>query len=62
MDIEIHLMHQEDTIQQLNDVVIRQQHLIDALRSEVDSIKEQLHGLAAVTTGIPVEEEPPPHY
>ncbi|ACM20695.1 uncharacterized protein SlyX [Geotalea daltonii FRC-32] len=61
-DLEIHMMHQENTIQELNDVVMEQQRMIDLLRSEVQTIKEQLQALDPSLNRLPSEEEPPPHY
>lgn len=57
-ELEIHLMHQENTIQELNEVVREQQRMIDLLRSEVQNIKNQLPSINC----LPSEEEPPPHY
>jgi len=60
-DIEIHLMHHDKAIQELNDEVIRQQRLLDDLIAEVALVREQLQGMALATTGTD-EESPPPHY
>ncbi|WP_243372949.1 SlyX family protein [Geotalea sp. SG265] len=61
-DLEIHVMHQENTIQELNDVVMEQQRMIDLLRVEVQTLKEQLQALDPSLNRLPSEEEPPPHY
>ncbi len=61
-DIEIHLMHQAKAIEELNEVVIRQQRQIDDLTADIARMREQLQGLAPSAVREPSEEEPPPHY
>ncbi len=61
-DIEIHLMHQENTIQQLNEVVTRQQGMIEELQADVRLIIQQLRALCPSAVREPEDEEPPPHY
>lgn len=61
-DIEMHLMHHEDMVQQLNEVVTRQQHMIDRLTAEVAMLKEQLCAMTPSNNRLLEEEEPPPHY
>ena len=61
-DIEIHLMHQENTIQQLNEVVTRQQALIEQLQADVKLIMEQLQTIAPSAVRDAEDEELPPHY
>ena len=61
-DMETLLMHQENTIQQLNEVVREQQRMIDGLRADVQLIKEHLQALTPSVNRLPSEEEPPPHY
>ena len=61
-DLEVKLSFQENMIQDLNEVVIRQQHEIEKLQAEIRRIRSQL----AVTDSPQIrkqsEEEPPPHY
>jgi len=60
-ELEIHLTHQEQLIEELNEFVYSQQQQIDALTAEIRQIKEQLQmGLSARVSE--AEEEPPPHY
>jgi SlyX protein len=60
-DLEIHLTHQQHQIEELNELVYRQQLEIEALISELRQIKEQLQmGLSSRSSE--AEEEPPPHY
>ncbi len=61
-DLEIHVMHQERTIEELNEVVARQQQTIGRLSAEIELIKRQLRLLAPSDIKSPSEEVPPPHY
>jgi uncharacterized coiled-coil protein SlyX len=61
-DIEIQLMHHENTIQQLNEVVTRQQLAIEELRAGFREMMRQLRNLCPPDVRDPQEEEPPPHY
>ncbi|HEX9023738.1 MAG TPA: SlyX family protein [Geobacteraceae bacterium] len=61
-DIEMHLMHQENTIQQLNDVVTRQQAMIEELQVNVKLIMQQLRTICPSTVRDAEDEELPPHY
>lgn len=61
-DIEIQLMHHENTIQQLNEVVTRQQFAIDELQADMRMLLRQLRSIHPSDIRTPEEEEPPPHY
>lgn len=61
-NIEIQLMHQESTVQQLNEVVISQQRQIDFLLAEFASLKQQLQSVAISEIRDEGDEVPPPHY
>lgn len=61
-DIEIQLMHHENTIQQLNEVVTRQQFAIEELRAGFREMMQQLRKLCPSDVRDSLEEEPPPHY
>ncbi len=61
-ELETRVTFQEQTIQELNEVVTRQQTQIDRLEKEVENLKAHLASLAPSLV-IPAEEEkPPPHY
>jgi SlyX protein len=61
-ELETRVMFQEQTIQELNEVVTRQQAQIDRLEKELQTLKSRLSGLESSPV-IPAEEEkPPPHY
>lgn len=61
-DLEIRYMHQERTIQELNDAVFRQERIVEQLEREVRLLREQLTLVLPSLTRNPDEEEPPPHY
>lgn len=61
-DIEIQLMHHENTIQQLNEVVTRQQFAIEELQADLRQVLRHLRSLQPSEIRTPEEEEPPPHY
>ena len=46
IELESRLAFQEDTIQELNDIVTTQQNLLHQLTAEIMKIKEQLTDLA----------------
>ena len=61
-DIEIQLMHHENTIQQLNEVITRQQLAIEELQADFRQIMEDLRKIDNSDISDQQEEEPPPHY
>jgi len=61
-DLESRLAFQDQTIQELNDVVTRQQGEIDRLRRELEALKVQVRSMADFPVAGRDEETPPPHY
>jgi len=59
-DLETRAAYQEDTIQQLNDALVRQQHRMDQLEGMLRVLIEQLR--TADEPDDPLNEPPPPHY
>ncbi|MDG2304560.1 MAG: SlyX family protein [Candidatus Binatia bacterium] len=59
--LESKILHQEQTIEELNSVVIRQQNQVDELQAEVKRLAEGFD-TPSPTTADPDEEPPPPHY
>jgi len=55
-------MHHENTIQQLNDVVTKQQYDIEKLQAGFRQLKEQLLKIQPSDIRDERDEEPPPHY
>jgi SlyX protein len=62
IELQTQLAFQEQTIAELNDVMISQQKQIDLLRLEIKMLKDKLGMLEdRIETG-PPENEKPPHY
>lgn len=63
-DLEIKVSFQEDTLDQLNAVVVRQQRQIDALLRELADLRDRVPDAdaAAVGTFRSLRDELPPHY
>lgn len=61
-DVEIHVMHLERMVQELNELVTDQQVTISLLRGEMQTMKEQMKQLLPSLNRLPEEEDPPPHY
>ena len=61
-ELEVRVAFQEKTLQDLNEVVTRQQQEIDRLTKEMEAVKSQLSGLAPSMVIPQEDEEPPPHY
>ena len=61
-DLEIRFMHQERTIQELNDIVCRQEVALERLEQEMRQIREQMQQSLPSMNRTEEEEEPPPHY
>ncbi len=62
MNLEIRFMHQERTIQELNDIVCRQEAVLEKLERELRQVQEQLQQVIPSMNRTEEEEEPPPHY
>lgn len=61
-ELEVRVAFQDKTIQDLNDVVTRQQREIDRLVRDVETLRLQLRTLAPSLVVSQDEETPPPHY
>ncbi len=61
MELEIRSALQEDTIEQLNQVIFNQQQQIDDFERHLSHLKTQLSNLQEATAK-ESEETPPPHY
>ena len=58
--LEARLMHQDDTIEVLNQTITAQWREIDALKRQIARLGEQLEQTQASTET--AGDEPPPHY
>lgn len=61
-ELEVRAAFQDKTIQDLNEVVTRQQRQIDRLTQELEAVKIRLAAHAPSMVIPPEEEKPPPHY
>jgi SlyX protein len=61
-DLEIKVSFQEDALDQLNAVVIRQQRQLDALLRELADLRERVPDADAPRTMRNLRDELPPHY
>ena len=61
-DLEMHYMQQEHTIQELNEIVSRQELILEQLRRDFRALKEQVMTMSPSVSRDPDQEEPPPHY
>ena len=61
-ELELRFMHQEKTIQELDDTVCRQDEIIIRLERELSLLREQYLLIAPSLAREPEDEEPPPHY
>jgi SlyX protein len=62
IELETRLAFQDNSLQELNSVVVRQQREIDALTRELETLKAQLRTLAPELVANRADEAPPPHY
>ena len=62
VELETRLAFQDNTLQELNAVVVRQQREIDTLTREIEALKAQIRTLAPEMVGSRADEAPPPHY
>jgi SlyX protein len=61
-ELELRFMHQEQTINELNETVYRQELAIARLERELGGMREQFLTLSPSINRTSDEEEPPPHY
>lgn len=64
-DLQTRLAFQDQTVNELNDVVASQQQQIDRLQLQLKSLSDRLNGLEESvdkSTGIKPADEKPPHY
>ena len=61
-DLEIRFMHQERTIQELNDIICRQELVIERFERDMRTLQEQMKQLLPSLNRTAEEEEAPPHY
>jgi len=62
IDLQTRLAYQEETLEQLNRIVTRQQDEIDRLRRQLELLGERLREIRPSPVGAAGDEPPPPHY
>jgi SlyX protein len=61
-ELELRFMHQEQTINELNETVCHQELAIARLERELGRMREQFMTMSPSINRTSDEEEPPPHY
>lgn len=61
-ELEIRLTHLEDTIEVLNETIIRQHDAIDLLQLQVAALDKKIKVSQSSPVALESEETPPPHY
>ncbi len=61
-DLEIHLSHQEGTIQELSDITAKQWDIIDDLTRKVDTMRDRLFNLEGDMNSDSPSDPLPPHF
>jgi SlyX protein len=61
-ELEVRVAFQDKTIQELNDVVTRQQRELDRLTQQLEALKQQVRAATPSLVVSREEETPPPHY
>lgn len=61
-ELELRYMQQEQTIQELNEIVCRQDLILEHLQREFAALKEQFIVMSPSVSRDADQEVPPPHY
>jgi SlyX protein len=61
-ELEIRLTHLEDTIEVLNNTIIKQHGEIDLLQLQVSQLEKKIKASQSSQVALESEETPPPHY
>lgn len=62
VELQSRLAFQEDLLQELNGILVRQQQEIRELQLELGGLRKELRNLSTATGAPPEQEPPPPHY
>lgn len=62
IDMEIRFAHQQDHIEQLDQVIYTQQQRIDDLSERLENLEKRLKSMTESNILKPEEDSPPPHY
>ena len=61
-NLEIRYTHQEDFLHELNDIVVKQQKIIERLEKEIIDLKRSLNSEGGVSATRTLRDDIPPHY
>lgn len=61
-ELETRLAFQDDTIEALNEVVSRQEMMLEKLQRSLELVARRQADLAASMPGDTEDDQPPPHY
>ncbi len=61
-ELEIRLTHLENTIEVLNNTIIKQHDDIDLLQLQVSQLEKKIKASQSSPVALESEETPPPHY
>ena len=61
-ELESRIAFQDSTLEELNDVIVKQQFQIDKLEKNLEMLSAQLKNMAPSLVASEKEETPPPHY
>ena len=61
-DLEAHIAHQDSTIDDLNEVTLRQWREIEALAEKLARLESNIQTMAETAESEAAPEPPPPHY
>lgn len=61
-ELESRFAFQESMIQDLNDVIVKQQKKLDEMALSLQVVKDQLESIMPALVAPESEESPPPHY
>lgn len=63
IELEIRFSHQDDFLQQLNQIVVEQQKTIERLEKEILDIKQHVNSAGSeVSPNRTLRDDKPPHY
>lgn len=62
VELEEKIMFQQRAIEELNEVVLKQQNELERLGREIESLRSVTHGLVERGTAEDLPHEKPPHY
>ena len=61
-DLEIRLTHHEAAISEINEVLLKQQALLESMRNDLTTLQRQIREITPSQIATLSEESPPPHY